>query len=260
VREFKGVEGWIRRHFYIYKLARQAAPFLCRFMTLEEGFDFLGSIKPANPLLAALDIGANDGTSIRMIRQNHPKSQIVAFDPIMRPHFDISDIDFRDYALGDSPGSFRIFTPVVKNYYLSQYSSLYREKLISQVSYDLGVSEAEINVQEKSINVYTLDSLRLAPFFIKIDVEGAEMQVLRGGSETIDTHQPIILIEIQNQKTYTEVSVFMSALDYMNILTSPKGNLSNESVHLNANSSYLPDINNYIWIPRKPSPSWHLTR
>jgi FkbM family methyltransferase len=33
--------------------------------------------------------------------------------------------------------------------------------------------------------------------FIKIDVEGAELQVLEGGQRVIETHQPVMLIEIE---------------------------------------------------------------
>ena len=33
--------------------------------------------------------------------------------------------------------------------------------------------------------------------FVKIDVEGAELQVLEGGQRVIETHQPVLLIEIE---------------------------------------------------------------
>jgi FkbM family methyltransferase len=53
-----------------------------------------------------------------------------------------------------------------------------------------------------SVAVDTLDELcareaisRLD--FVKIDVEGAELQVLEGGQQVIETHQPVMLIEIE---------------------------------------------------------------
>jgi Methyltransferase FkbM domain len=33
--------------------------------------------------------------------------------------------------------------------------------------------------------------------FVKIDVEGAELQVLEGGQRVIETHRPVLLIEIE---------------------------------------------------------------
>jgi hypothetical protein len=137
VREFKGVEGWIRKHLTIYKLMRKSAPFFCKFMILEEGFDFLGSIKPKSSDFFALDVGANDGTSIRMIRQFLPNSKIIAFDPVTKPKFEISNVDFHNLALGSKSGSFEIFTPSVKGYRLTQYSSFEQAKLLDQITHDL---------------------------------------------------------------------------------------------------------------------------
>src|SRR5690606_24948980 len=45
------------------------------------------------------------------------------------------------------------------------------------------------------IEIITLDSLNLAPDFIKLDVEGMEWHALKGGEHTIRTHRPIIMLE-----------------------------------------------------------------
>jgi FkbM family methyltransferase len=44
----------------------------------------------------------------------------------------------------------------------------------------------------------TLDSLGLAPDFLKIDAEGAELHILRGGEQTIRKHRPCMLVECHN--------------------------------------------------------------
>ncbi len=256
MREFKGLEGWIRRHFSIYRIVRKSAPFLCRFVTLEEGFDFLGSIKPLSDKYLALDIGANDGTSIRMIKQYIPTAKIVAFDPVTRPNFDITGIDFREFALGSKPGSFEIFTPIVKSHRLTQYSSFQKAKMLNQLVHDLGILENEVMVDIKSVEVVELDSLELEVFFMKIDVEGFELDVLEGARSTIANFLPVILIEIQSASTFEKVKVFLGELGYFSVLVEPKSNLNSKRIQNNRFDTYNPKFNNYVWVTALEAPSW----
>ena len=50
-------------------------------------------------------------------------------------------------------------------------------------------------VEGDEVEMITLDSLNLAPDFIKIDCEGLEWHVLVGGEQTIRTHKPVIMFE-----------------------------------------------------------------
>ena len=43
------------------------------------------------------------------------------------------------------------------------------------------------------------DELNLAPQFIKIDVEGMELDVLHGLRRTIDQHRPVMYVEVDNR-------------------------------------------------------------
>jgi FkbM family methyltransferase len=256
MRIFGGVEGWVRKHFLIYRIARSAAPFICRFITLEEGFEILKFVSPVNSNLTALDIGANDGTSIRMIRQFQKQVNIVAFDPLTKPKFDLSNVDFREYALSNSANSFSLFTPVVHGVALTQYSSFHSDKLRKQIEHDLGIERADYGIIEKTVQTRTLDSLNLSPFFIKIDVEGSERDVLEGSLETIKKYLPIILVEIQNLETYSLISSLLSQNGYVSISLDPSKNVCLEKISLNYQSQYLSSRNNYVWIPRQKSPTW----
>lgn len=225
-------------------------------MTLEEGFDFLGSIKPLSNQYLALDIGANDGTSIRMIKQYIPTAKIVAFDPVTRPNFDISGIDFREYALGSKPGTSEIFTPIVKSHRLTQYSSFQKIKMLDQLVHDLGISENEIKVDTKNVEIVELDSLKLEVFFMKVDVEGFELDVLEGARSTIANFLPVILVEIQSESTFEKVKVFLGELGYFSVLVQPKANLSSKHIQKNRYDTYNSDFNNYVWVTASKAPSW----
>lgn len=53
---------------------------------------------------------------------------------------------------------------------------------------------------EGPMEATTLDTLGLAPDVVKLDVEGAEYDVLVGGRCTIEKHKPTILVEIHARK------------------------------------------------------------
>ncbi len=46
------------------------------------------------------------------------------------------------------------------------------------------------------VAVVPIDNMELAPNFIKIDVEGCELKVLKGAAKTIEKFRPIMVIEI----------------------------------------------------------------
>jgi FkbM family methyltransferase len=71
--------------------------------------------------------------------------------------------------------------------------------------------------QERLVPVLCIDTLAKhlrAPDIIKIDVEGAEIHVLRGGERTIAAHRPVLLVEGPHE-LWPEMSAFYRSLDYV---------------------------------------------
>jgi FkbM family methyltransferase len=68
------------------------------------------------------------------------------------------------------------------------------------------------------VQVVTLDSLGLSGFsLMKIDVEGAEADVLRGAARTLECDRPLLLIEIEQRhhvRPIAEVFALLNELDY----------------------------------------------
>jgi FkbM family methyltransferase len=256
MHNFTGVEDWVRKHFLIYRVVRRAAPFICRFISLEDGFEILKYVEMTDRGFLALDIGANDGTSIRMIRKHQRESKIIAFDPITRPRFNLKNVDFKEFALSKTSERFSLYTPIVRGKTLTQYSSFHSEKLRNQIEHDLGLKSDDYGIIERVVEAQPLDLMNLKPFFIKIDVEGAEKAVLEGSFKTIESHLPVILVEIQNLATFTSISSEMDKHGYVCISLEPRKNLKMEDFELNIIKEYRNSQNNYVWIPNKPSPSW----
>lgn len=255
MKKFNAIEGAIRSNFYVYSLLRRMAPTVCKFIALEDGFNFLKLIKKTNKEFVAIDIGANDGTSIRMINKYQSRVQIEAFDPITKPKFKLKNVNFHNVGLSNKVEKLEIYSPVIKGRVFSQYSSLYKEKLIYQISSDMKLCKNQVSIQKNLIELQLLDNFHLKPFFIKIDVEGAELAVLEGAKTTISKYLPVLLIEIQNQKMYEGIENFMRAINYL-CIDPNKFDFKINEIHGNS-FDFSRKTNNYIWIPYGKSPSWN---
>ena len=86
-----------------------------------------------------------------------------------------------------------------------------------------GTIEPDNNLSNRECNIYkvpcqTLDSFEIGNIgFIKIDVEGHELSVLRGGQKTISRSKPNILLESNDKyftNHYNKVADFMKNLGY----------------------------------------------
>jgi FkbM family methyltransferase len=257
MKRFSGFENSVRKNFFIYIFLRRLAPFICRFIDLEEGFSFLKQIQPKSAKYSILDVGSNDGTSIRMFRRYFPLVKIIAIDPIATPKFKLKNVTLIKSAVSEKQGSRTLVTPIVNGKQLTQYSSIYKEKMIKQICSDMDLVEAEVSTIVNAVNFNTVDNLGIDPFFIKIDVEGAELEVLKGSLNVINKCNPVILVEIQNESAYGAIKELLSAYEYINIPIDEKSRklISNDSI--TPISNFEEGTNNYVWInPSKPV-SWH---
>jgi hypothetical protein len=91
---------------------------------------------------------------------------------------------------------------------------------------------------------------------VKIDVEGFELDVLEGARKTIQRNLPIVLIEIQSERTFHAVQLFLGDLGYYSVFVDPKKNLTSSLILKNKCDSYDPAFNNYVWISIQNSSSW----
>ena len=141
------------------------------------------------PDSCCIDVGANVGTVLSDIVSTAPLGRHIAFEPLAELCTALAErfpsVDVRNAALSDREGE-ETFTRVAS----APSQSGFRR-----------VGAAASEVEEITVRVERLDDALpegYVPALIKIDVEGAEEQVLRGALETIRRHRPVILLEHGN--------------------------------------------------------------
>lgn len=134
-----------------------------------------------------IDVGANEGRFLWHITRRAPRGRHIAVEPIPELAAQVArsfpDVQVHQCALSDAEGEAE-FVQVLDD---SGYSGL-RERQYP----------AEFETRRIQVPVRRLDDLvapDASPAFIKIDVEGGELGVLRGGMETLRRCRPVVVFE-----------------------------------------------------------------
>lgn len=155
----------------------------------------------------AIDIGGNWGQSIEALRWTCSPKQIVCFEP--NPH--LSGILSKRYrakpgitilenGVSDRPGELDLFVPRYRGFVYDGLASLDKASAADWLNEDsvAGFDQTELSIEQHKVKIITLDSLNLEPDVVKIDVQGYELQVVKGGAETFTRWQPVTIIETPN--------------------------------------------------------------
>jgi len=184
---------------------------------------FLNSLDVAGRVV--YDIGAFEGL-MAMLFAKRGASQIVCYEPNSRNRErlcqnikinGLQNVTIRDVGLGEASGTL---------------SMSWSPDTPGGASVDSAISSGILEHQSgrsESISVTTLDEDRVlhnfpAPRVIKIDIEGFELQALRGARGTIRAFHPDIYLEMhgetmpEKQHKVAEIVAFLSAAGYSKIL------------------------------------------
>ncbi len=169
----------------------------------------------------ALDIGAHKaGYLYFMLQQVGEKGRIYAFEPQLNLYnyikkikklFHWDNVTIENLAISDNKETVTLYIPKNK---VSKGSSPGATIAEHKEKFNFDATQ--------SINTETLDSYcernQVKPDFMKIDVEGNELKIFKGGINILKQYKPKILVEIEarhvGQDKAKETFAFMEALGY----------------------------------------------
>ena len=133
-----------------------------------------------------VDVGANAGSLLRHMVRYAPDGHHIAFEPLPNRAAELRQafpqVDVRQAALASVSGT-RRFTRVLA--------------ADTRSGFDVNGYDVE-QVEQFEVEVGALDEALPAdyvPSLIKLDVEGAELEVLQGGLRVLTEHKPIVVFE-----------------------------------------------------------------
>lgn len=159
--------------------------------------------KLVRPGTIAVDIGAHFGTySLTLARLVGKHGRVISIEPIQEDAGMLAraakqlrlPIEVINYALSSTNGFADMHVPSLHGHQKTALSSL-----------EPGDSAMETRRVETRRLDDVLAAVELPVSFIKIDVEGHEIDVLNGGLKTLAVHRPAILIEVNNDLGHRSV-------------------------------------------------------
>ena len=161
------------------------------------------------------DIGANHGHYTWMTLNQSQNMEVMAFEPdpknleLLRltvNHSNLHRVRIREVALSDGKGETSFHQDP-----LTSATGMIENGETPWIEKYLGRKSITIQVKRSMLDSFCTPETK--PSLIKVDVEGHELQVLRGGQECLQNHKPVLIVESFPPKQ-EEVLCFLSALGY----------------------------------------------
>jgi FkbM family methyltransferase len=174
------------------------------------------TLKAIRPFLregdVALDVGASFGVyTAELARRVGPSGHVHAFEP-QRTVYEMLVQRFRgapsvhvvNAALADEPGSAQFVVPTI--------ASDIPETALGTLSRGSDGHTVAGNTEVTTLDDYCAEFDRLA--FIKIDAEGWDVDVLRGGRKTLERLRPVVQVEVNDEAHLADLTSFADEVAY----------------------------------------------
>jgi FkbM family methyltransferase len=164
-----------------------------------------------------VDVGANRGQSIESMRLCLGPVPIIAFEPqehlalklaqrYARATAHYPSVLVQQYALGAAPGWSKLYVPSYRGFRFDGLASSSETLAREWFSYAMWrYDERLVSVEVIEVMVTTLDTQVSQADFIKLDVQGAELDVLKGATDLLET-RPLLMIEAPDSTIHEYLS------------------------------------------------------
>ena len=175
----------------------------------------LKALDRQHPKILFYDVGANHGHYAWLALSQSQKVEVMAFEPdpnnleLLRITVDnsrLNQVQIREVALSDEEGvtSFHQDPLTSATGMIENGDTPWIEKYLGRKANSIEVKRAMLD---------SFCTLEAKPSLIKVDVEGHELEVLKGGMECLKDHKPVLIIESFPPKQ-EEVIHFLCQLGY----------------------------------------------
>ena len=220
--KFKFIPFRFYYRYRAYKYSKNTTPEL----------NIINSISDNNKV--SLDIGANLGLFTYFMSRSSKK--VYAFEPNPYPLEHLKNVvddnvEIVPIAIGDIDGIVKLSIPKNRKGWSSNGASIKNIELNEGIQYEVSIRK--------------IDSLEIENIgLIKIDVEGAELEVLKGALKTISNQKPNLIIENEINRTETPELLFK----FMN-------NIHYDAFYLNGNRKLVKLENNFDIFDNQKDPA-----
>ena len=179
-----------------------------------DSLELLELLRPINPQVI-FDAGANVGTWTLLAKALYPQAQIHAFEPLPR-HIvgfrqrtaGLGDVQLHEIGLGREPGR-----TVMKVTDFSDASSLLPLTETGKKQWHLKQVE-EVPIPIERLDDWIVKHQLPQPDLIKLDVQGFELEVLRGAEQTL-ARTRAVLTEVSFFEVYKGQCLFHELAEYL---------------------------------------------
>lgn len=182
----------------------------------EHDFNLLRKFPGNKGQLLFVDIGTNRGDAIMSMLTMQKNCSVVGFEPnpivfakTARLYKNSKKVTLHNCGLGKEKGAFTLYLPFFRNFMFDGLASFNRGEASDWLKGRIfGYKDKLMHIKEINCEVKRLDDFNLDPYFIKIDVQGLEYEVLLGAQETLKRSQPVLLIETPSEQVMNLLAGF----------------------------------------------------